>query len=114
VAAEYLAKTAGAPPAPEPEPEPVASPAPPATGAATDNDAWGVATATVEDGPGCLRVRSGVGLDAEIVDCLPAGTVTWLVDGAPHYADGYTWVDARIPGYKNGWIAAEFTIIEIP
>lgn len=93
VAAQYLVKAAGAS----------------AAEAATEAPAESLGTAKTDDSPGCLRVRAEGNLSGAILDCLAAGTqVTLLSEGVP--ADGYTWVQVRIDGRIEGWVASEYLV----
>jgi uncharacterized protein YraI len=61
-------------------------------------------TVVVADGD--LNLRSDVGLGAEVVDQLPAGTAATIVAG-PTAIDGYTWYQIDANGVV-GWGAGEF------
>lgn len=70
---------------------------------------------SVEDGDvatvvaAALNLRDGPGLDYAVVAQLPYGTTVEII-GGPEEADGYTWVQVRVPSgcIDGGWIAAEF------
>jgi N-acetylmuramoyl-L-alanine amidase len=60
---------------------------------------------------GTLNLRDEPGLDAEILDTLPDGTVLDVTDG-PEEADGYTWFEVSNDDFGPGWVAADFLDIE--
>jgi hypothetical protein len=63
----------------------------------------------VADGP--VNFRDAPGLDAEVVEVAPEGTLFVVRDG-PIFRDGYTWVKVFNYGYGTGWMAAEFLSYE--
>lgn len=66
--------------------------------------------ATTDNSPGCLRVRQSPGVSGAAIDCLGAGNNLYLL-GDSVEADGYTWVNMRIEGRVQGWVASEFLIL---
>ena len=91
-----------------------ATAAPPASGAAAATSApaasGGIAvggTAYVTRAGGMpLRLRSGAGLNHEVVDRLPPGTQMTLLEG-PHQADNHAWWHIRTTDGREGWVAGE-------
>ena len=53
-----------------------------------------------------LRLRSGPGLNANILDRLAPGTQMTLQAG-PHEADGHAWWQIRTTDGRAGWVAGE-------
>jgi uncharacterized protein YgiM (DUF1202 family) len=60
---------------------------------------------------GTLNLRGEPGLDAEILDTLPDGTVLEVTDG-PEDADDYTWFEVSSDDFDTGWVAADFLEID--
>jgi uncharacterized protein YraI len=63
-------------------------------------------SAVVAADPGCLNLRTGAGVDASKIACLPSGTSASVLDG-PTAADGYSWVELQTND-GTGWAAATF------
>ena len=53
-----------------------------------------------------LRMRSGAGLNHEVVDRLAPGTQMTLLEG-PHQADNHAWWRIRTTDNREGWVAGE-------
>jgi uncharacterized protein YgiM (DUF1202 family) len=68
---------------------------------------------TVSVVDGTLNLRADAGLDADVVDQLPDGTVLEVTDG-PVVADGYTWFEVSSDNFGAGWVAGEFLQVESP
>ncbi|MEA2527129.1 MAG: hypothetical protein QOF73_4356 [Thermomicrobiales bacterium] len=66
-------------------------------------------TVTVVDGT--LNLRDDAGLDADVLDTLPDGTVLEVSDG-PVSADGWTWFEVSNEDVGPGWVAGEFLVVE--
>jgi|GEM_PF-1487402 len=58
------------------------------------------------DGDG-LNLRSEPGLDSEVLETLPDGTVATITAG-PEPVDDLTWYEAEIDADRSGWLASEF------
>jgi hypothetical protein len=68
---------------------------------------------TVRVAGGNLNLRSDPGLDADVLDVMPDGTVLEVTDG-PVSADGYTWFEVENDDYGPGQAAGEFLQLEEP
>lgn len=66
---------------------------------------------TVRVVDGTLNLRDNAGIDADVLDTLPDGTVLDVTDG-PTSADGYTWYEVSNDDFGPGWVAGEFLEIE--
>ena len=54
-----------------------------------------------------LNVRDNAGLDSNVIDVIPNGTIS-RVEGEPVSADGYTWYWVNVRGEgEYGWVAGE-------
>jgi hypothetical protein len=78
-----------------------ASGAPAAGGLAAGASAW-----VTREGGLPLRLRSGAGLEHNVLDRLPPGTQMTLLDG-PQQADNHAWWHIRTSDGKEGWVAGE-------
>jgi hypothetical protein len=112
VAANYLTGTGAAPAveavATEPEAPAAATGETGETGAASAS--YPVNWIHVDNSPGCLRLRSDSGTDAQILDCLPAGTAVTLISDVSIASDGYVWVNVRTERGGVGWLASEHLV----
>lgn len=89
------------PPDPDPDPDPVPNPDPSYT--------LGDQVIVVE---GPLNVRSGAGVNHEIIDSVGTGSHMCVLDEGTA-RDGYTWYQIRTTGGSStGWIAGEYTQLE--
>lgn len=75
-----------------------------ATGA-TSLGVGGQAWVTREGGMG-LRLRSGAGLEHNVLGSLPPGTQMTLLAG-PQSADNYSWWQVRTADGREGWVAGQ-------
>jgi uncharacterized protein YgiM (DUF1202 family) len=66
---------------------------------------------TVSVVDGTLNLREAAGLDAEVIDKLPEGTVLNVTNG-PTVVDGWTWFEVSNDDYGPGWAAGEYLVVE--
>lgn len=71
-----------------------------------NDDSPGSPSFIVVDGP--LNVRTGPGLDYEIIDTVPTGARGQASAPDSTLADGYSWAQVTFNSSLSGWIALDF------
>jgi hypothetical protein len=87
-------------------PNPTSTPLPPETATPDIGYSAKVGNTNFEG----VNVRSGPGLENDVVARLSPGTPVEVFNDPPKTADGYTWLHVRIDADTDGWIADDFLI----
>jgi hypothetical protein len=78
----------------------------PAAAASTSGLSVGGSAWVTREGGLPLRLRSGAGLNHDVLDRLQPGTQMTLVEG-PRQADNYSWWHIRTTDGREGWVAGQ-------